>query len=94
MTISFISCHKFDHDFVFKVTRIIENFGTFKGGTNGHLWVWKIFIMTEDTFLEELPYIQTWGKSSDRRTLRKCKKNVRNINVNCQTCCPINDLSF
>ena len=53
----FIACHKFDHDLVFKMTTIIEIFHikTFESGTNCHLRVWKIFIMTEDTSIEKLP---------------------------------------
>ena len=57
MTRPFIECYKmFDLDFVFKVTRIKEFF-TFEGGTNCHLWVWKIFIMCVDKSFEDLPNI-------------------------------------
>ena len=46
----FIVCHMCpESDLVFKVT--------FECATNCHLWVWKIFIMTEDTYVEEQPYI-------------------------------------
>ena len=59
MTRPYRACHDFDLDYVFKVTAIIEIFHieNFQGDTNSHLWVWKIFIMTEDTPIEQLPYM-------------------------------------
>ena len=48
----FIACHKFDLDLVFKVTMIIESF---EKNTNCHLWVWKIFISSVDTYIKKLP---------------------------------------
>ena len=59
MTRPFIACHNFDLDLVFKVTMIIESFdlGSFLGGANCNPWDWKIFIMSVDTSIEDLPKI-------------------------------------
>ena len=59
MTKPFIAFGKFDLDCVFKVTTIIEGltFGTCEVGTNCCLWVWKIFIISADTSIEDLPKI-------------------------------------
>ena len=55
----FLACDRFDLDCVFKVTTIIGSFHieTFEGGTKCHVWVWKIFIMSVDLSIKELPNI-------------------------------------
>ena len=65
MTRPFIACHKKDLGLLFKVTRIVYifTFGTFEGGTNFHLRVWKIFIRCIDIpSVEDLPNIPQPGQ--------------------------------
>ena len=70
-----IAYPKFDLNLVFKVTTIIGifTFGVFEGGTNCHRWVWKIFIMTEEISVEELPNI----RQPDQLDLCQCHSSNR-----------------
>ena len=60
---TFLAFYKFDLDLVFKVT-IIESLQieTFESGTKCQLWFLKIFIMSVDTPIEELPRIHESGQ--------------------------------
>ena len=59
----FVACHKYDLDLVFKVTTITESFHiwkTLKGGTNCHLWFWKILSWVKIHLLKNYTRSSNW----------------------------------
>ena len=91
----FVACYKFDLDFVFKVTRIKENFTKLKlSGTRCDLWVWKIFIIIVDTLenypahINKISLTSCQGHSSNRLLQQTFSMEIKGIT------CTLNSYSF